>query len=653
MLTLDLIFWPASILSRQKEALAWQPEATDEHGSDRQPRETTSPWTQSVIEQTKAHRFVQAAIKKDFVRYGGSCATAVKLLMPAVSGYVVRDDIVQRRFLTCQLAEEVADFTTAGKLITAFDYVGGSVLEESLNTAAGAIHLKRPPAMDQMSVMERALASLEVEVQARLTFSWIVSRPLPRRRIALINGRGYPGPSTVALIFYRAAKALGVKLVVVDHAGQWAQSAAAGEWRDEFIACDLTIDDGLPTRIVNALSKSEGPIHNITTYTDQYVPAVAKAAEKLGLYTNPSGALDICHDKQRTREATSPDLGIISVGGLKDLEAQFEHRSLPLQYPLILKPAIGVNSGGVSIVSSMAELTQALQRHEKKFTGLNAVVEPYISGPEVDANFVLLDGELIFSEINDDFPSPGETQQGKLNHFAEVSTIMPSLLPQAEISLLESTLTGQLLKLGFRNGVFHVEARVKNSKMTYAVTDNGTELVPRPTQQIEASEPAAPSVFLVEINPRPPGHQVGNAVEYTYGIDYFALHLLAALSPIETPAPGSQLAEGVQALKEITHALSLPLPPDCRYPTHVVLIPLTRGGTFVAAMPLPEALAQYVVESEVFMQSGQVCADPETEGRWPFVAYLVVAAKVRGVEGRLQARTIGERVRDAFEYVME
>lgn len=36
------------------------------------------------------------------------------------------------------------------------------------------------------------------------------------------------------------------------------------------------------------------------------------------------------------------------------------------------------------------------------------MIEPYIDGPEVDANLVLLDGEVIFFEVTDDFPKPGD-----------------------------------------------------------------------------------------------------------------------------------------------------------------------------------------------------------------------------------------------------
>ena len=61
----------------------------------------------------------------------------------------------------------------------------------------------------------------------------------------------------------------------------------------------------------------------------------------------------------------------------------------------------------------------------------------------------------------------------------------------------------------------------------------------------------------------------------------------------------------------------------------------------------------YVPQFMVFMQKGDVIKDPEIEGKWPFVAYFLVVAKLNGAEGREQVRTIGEIVRESFEYEMQ
>lgn len=610
--------------------------------------------------------FIRDAIKKN-INIHDSTITAIKLLLPASSGYIVRNDIIQRRFLTCQLAESVADFTTVKEKIYAFHRCADTTILQSLAAAVGAIHLKQLPGLERGPV-EFAMVSLESEINARLSFPWIVDRPLPGKRLALVDGKAYPAVSTASLGIYRAARALGIELVVVDRDGHWAQDSSAKQWRDEFIVCDLTVDDGLPGRIASALSKSKGPIHCITTYSDKLLPSTARAAEKMGFYTSPPEAMDICHDKRKTRKFTSTDT-YMAVSGLTGLKRTIACLKSPLRYPLIVKPAIGYCSEGVAKVMSQTELFSAVQRIEERFPGIDAVIEPYVFGPEVDANFFLLNGELLWSEVNDDFPSSADTILTSSNcneqhpssstppshismlsplppnSFAELSTIMPSILPEDEVSLLTSSLTETLLRLGFQNGLFHLEARVKDSKMEYAMTDKGVELI---HTRMGTNVTTDPSIFLIEINARVPGHQEVFAVEHTYGIDYFALHMLAALS---THAPDTQ-SETDATLKAIVHSLCKPLPTECQYPSHVVFIPINRGGTFVGAEPLPEELAQYVVESQVFLESGEVLGDPDKEGKWPFVAYFIVSAKSTGAEGRAEVRMIGEKVRNAFKYII-
>ncbi len=299
-------------------------------------------------------------------------------------------------------------------------------------------------------------------------------------------------------------------------------------------------------------------------------------------------------------------------------------------------------------MTTKADLLDAVQRIEGKFPGKNIVIEPYISGPEVDANFVLLNGKLLFSEINDDFPSAAEIPNGPPStSFAEMSTIMPSMLPESELSILTSSLTKTLANLGFRNGVFHIEARVKGSRMQYEMKDSSLELAKRWGSDVE--ELPDPSSFLIEINVRTPGHQESFAVEYTYGIDYYAMYTLLALTPPtskssedDIPFPHSELAR--------LHAVSQSFPSHIQYPTNIVFIPVTKGGTFVSAKPLPKSLMQHVVYHRLMMQEGEFIEDPEVSSKWPFVAYFLVQAKMAGEDGREQVRALGERVREAFVY---
>ncbi|OQD81419.1 hypothetical protein PENANT_c027G01889 [Penicillium antarcticum] len=577
----------------------------------------------------------------------GTSITAAKLILPRVHGYVVRNDFFHRRFLTCSLAEKVLDCIPLQQFIPAFDVNANDVLQRGMKGAVGAILLKPIPGFST-DLVKSALAILEEETDARLSFSWILETPLPRKRIAMIDGRPNPSVSTASQGIYRAVQALGVDLVVLDSAGHWVQDSTMEDMRDEFIPCDLKMDEGLVDRIVAALSTSKGRIDGITTYTDTHILATAQAARKMGLPANPPEALEMCRDKYKTRSFASSGVPVLSVTNIADLDEQLRQLSSPLEFPLIVKPTTGCASDGVSKVTCEAELCGAVQRNEEKFPGTNALVEPYVSGPEVDANFVIVDGKLIWSEINDDFPSSAEmsTSTSPSMSFAELSTIMPSMLPESEISLLKSSLTQTLLKMGFRNGVYHLEARVKDSKKTYTDTGRGMELADNTVQ----SSTTNPSVFLIEINPRLPGHQESFAVEYTYGIDYFALQMLLATAP---PVSEMESDKG-KTFKNAILALSHPLAETAQYPSHIVFIPADRGGTFGGAKPLPGGIMDYVPEHAIFTQAGEVIPDPEEEGKWPFVAYFLVMGKIagRGWQAREQVRAVGDILRKTFIYEM-
>ena len=104
--------------------------------------------------------------------------------------------------------------------------------------------------------------------------------------------------------------------------------------------------------------------------------------------------------------------------------------------------------------------------------------------------------------------------------------VYPSRLPDSELQLIQSSLHASVLRLGFRSGIFHVEARVHNSSMHYAVDAGGILKLVLGLKSVTAIEPR---VFLIEINARPPADFGLMTIATTYGVDYFALHARRAL----------------------------------------------------------------------------------------------------------------------------
>ena len=201
-----------------------------------------------------------------------------------------------------------------------------------------------------------------------------------------------------------------------------------------------------------------------------------------------------------------------------------------------------MNSEGVSKVRDHRELEAAVDRvfnsQYDHLSDVNAVsVEPYCDGPEIDANFVLQDGEILFVEFADDFPKAGDQKEaGTSTVFKETSMLYHFGLPATELEMVKKSLHQILLKFGFRSGMFHVEARVRDSSMQYGRSDSILDL------QTTASNfvTKAPNSFLIEVNPRTPGIMASTAVHSTYGVSYYPLHLLIAIGDKERTAAFSQ-----------------------------------------------------------------------------------------------------------------
>lgn len=60
---------------------------------------------------------------------------------------------------------------------------------------------------------------------------------------------------------------------------------------------------------------------------------------------------------------------------------------------------------------------------------VSVVIEPYIAKPEVDANLVLLDGQVVYSDIENGFPARGDAADvGLDDNFQETQLLLPSEL---------------------------------------------------------------------------------------------------------------------------------------------------------------------------------------------------------------------------------
>ncbi|KAE8846541.1 hypothetical protein HRS9139_01108 [Pyrenophora teres f. teres] len=166
----------------------------------------------------------------------------------------------------------------------------------------------------------------------------------------------------------------------------------------------------------------------LTAYESYHV-AVATAAQQLGLSHEPLSAYEVATDKfkislsegRKSYTASSVDQGLHIA------------RTEDLPWPLIIKPCRGWASELVFKVDDIEQLEQAAPRMRSDSHGAQFVMEHYCSGPEVDINFVLYNGEVYIG-----YETPKNADGGSTS-FGELDYLFPSQLPEAEQRAVYST----------------------------------------------------------------------------------------------------------------------------------------------------------------------------------------------------------------------
>jgi biotin carboxylase len=526
----------------------------------------------------------------------------VRIIYSPSGGYLPRSDLVSSRFLSCPDLKFILDLGRSDGVVPAYE--PSTLDEEDISklflVAIGALAIERSPFMPACDV----IATLDKETSDRLTVEMVTKVPFPEQRLVVVQG-GFD--RTFRRNLYQAAKGLNISIAVLDVDGHWAQTAE--DLEHSFVVTDLTRDANLPHRIVASVRSLGLPVHGITTFSDNYLVATAQAASELGLPTGPPESLVRCVNKDRLRHREEAAITLDRASNVQALSASID-------YPTIIKPAMGAGSRDVYLCHSADDLLRvatALSLGSESQTR-KIISEPYIAGPEVDVNIVLQDGRVIFCEIVDDFPKSGEVAYFPgPRSFLETVSATPSALPQIEQDQLQSDILHELTSRGFSNGVFHVEARVRDSSCAYEVSDTG--LMDLQTTGKRLSDIRSASTFLVEINARPPGLPNSLATVQAYGIDFHAMHMLFA----------------VQDHRRIK-ALSVPCRRS-RASWHVAFfVPLNHGGTyrgenaFDALREQRPSLASTICDPLFFLKHGQRVSVIES-GRYLFSATGIILSR--------------------------
>ncbi|KAI9679129.1 MAG: hypothetical protein M1822_007339 [Bathelium mastoideum] len=507
---------------------------------------------------------------------------------------------------------------------------------------------------------------------------------LSKKRLAFIEARK---DIELSKRMWEAARTLGVVLVVIDNPGHWFEDELSpySYYREAFLPVNIAVDSGLVDRIVHAVQSYSKHIDGLMTVSDARLFAVAQAAKRLGLPTSPPESYIIAADKYKTR-VMEPNAGSsFQVGSVDELQSFLLHQSASLHYPLIVKPTLGWGSECVSCVSNVDELLSATSKASARHANATqasrtVVIEPYISGPEVDANFVLLDGEVLFWEVIDDFPCTADianlsstAASGSSANFLETQMMLPSKLPANEQHAIKTAIKASILHQGFRTGVFHCEARLRHSSASYTADKNGIVDLHVNTAPSTNERPVEiEDVWLLEINARPPGYMESAATAIVHRIDYFAIQMALALdaptaivhslvndpatlnSPINSDKTGSAtattgIASGTAIPSDTKAPLFAPTPSNLLVqfipqPSPGRMLTPDPAASFLATRP---DLARHVAEYKSYVKGGDRMVGPAGKELSWLAHFLIVGSE------RSECLRTGREIEQSFHWDME
>mmetsp|Transcript_17927 Transcript_17927/g.56852 ORF Transcript_17927/g.56852 Transcript_17927/m.56852 type:complete len:593 (-) Transcript_17927:15-1793(-) len=290
---------------------------------------------------------------------------------------------------------------------------------------------------------------------------------------------GYAGKR---FVFERACR-LGIKSVVIEHPGSWAEGLVSEGLIAKFIPVDMSrasdeiFRDSL--ELIRGLGQdgATGPADAVCTLVELSVPLVARLCEKLGLPGPAPGAVDAARDKHATRAALKAAGLPTPRNCLIHSEEEALQAARHVGFPAVMKPISGAASLGVKKVQAEAELLACYREvitelrslvvvsgalaqgngsgqgiAAEKVVDLTVLLEQYLDGNEVDVDIVVSGGQWRYAAVTDNGPTVEP-------YFNETWAACPSLLPREQQVALKELAVQSVQALGFDAGVFHVECK--------------------------------------------------------------------------------------------------------------------------------------------------------------------------------------------------
>ncbi|MFJ8018051.1 ATP-grasp domain-containing protein [Streptomyces sp. NPDC096339] len=318
---------------------------------------------------------------------------------------------------------------------------------------------------------------------------------------------------------FEAAERAGIDLVLVPRPDERVDPDRLPPAVVELLPLDLPAD---PAGALEVLRKrhADAPFDGVVTLYDPLVPFAAEAAELLGL---PGIGVEVARsaqDKRVMRERlAAAGLNVprfVRLDPADDPAATVE--SAGLTFPVVVKPALGMSSLGVTRADSSAALGAVVAEVRRVSAGTadggaGLIVEEYLDGPEYAVESLVHEGRVQVLSI-------GYKGDPKGPYFEESVYRAPAPLPEAVRADVVREVIAAHAALGVSYGPTHTELRLRGGSTPY----------------------------LLEMGARIGGSGVSHYIAgHVTGIDFAAqaLRLAAGLPPTVTLREG--LAEAVAA----------------------------------------------------------------------------------------------------------
>ncbi|WP_338751853.1 ATP-grasp domain-containing protein [Bacillus sp. FJAT-52991] len=315
------------------------------------------------------------------------------------------------------------------------------------------------------------------------------------------------GGSVGQLPAIEKAQALGMKVVVIDRDPTCIGAAVA-----DYFECVDTTDFSGAERVANEYNV----VGSMTMSNDLAVPTSCYVNERLNLPTQGEGLMNAVADKYEMRkkfaayQMFTPQF--YKIGNSIDLvwvKSRLQTAMKTKNY--IVKPTDSSGSRGISKITTINELDQAVQYAMNYSPSGHVIVEEFFEGLEFGALSFSIDGEMVYCFLHND----------KVTQMVQIGHSFPSVLPEEQVKRVQSECEKALNSLGIKNGPCHFDIMMDS---------NGTP-------------------FIIEIGARLAAHKIPELIELHSGIDLVSLTVqLASGQKLKCPSIAETKAVAVEFL---------------------------------------------------------------------------------------------------------